>query len=62
MKIYTCESCDFTFRYPIHPTTCPDCGQKLIRPANAYEIERYHLEQRILAEEIKMGLYPVAAL
>ena len=59
MKICTCESCRYTFRYPLVPPTCPDCGQKTVRKATEHEIEDYHRMQRILAEEIRLGLYPV---
>ena len=71
MKICTCESCHYTFRYLSHkqkakdaarsvcPTLCPDCGKKTIRIANRKEIAEYYKSQAILAEEIQMGLYAV---
>lgn len=57
MKICTCESCHYTFRYPIIPPSCPDCGNKNVRMADDKEIREYHRLQKILAEEIRMGLY-----
>lgn len=57
MKICICESCHYTFRYPILPPSCPDCGKENIRHANKDEIKEFHRMQRILAEEIRMGLY-----
>lgn len=57
MKICICESCRYTFRTPVMPACCPDCGKEKIRPANSKEIREYHRLQAILAEEIRMGLY-----
>lgn len=55
--LFCCESCHYTFRYPLIPLTCPDCGRKAVRPANRKEIKAYRIEQIILAEEIRSGLY-----
>lgn len=57
MKICTCEHCRYTFRYPLIPLTCPDCGMKKVRPANKKEILRFRIEQQIIADEIRAGLY-----
>lgn len=57
MKICTCESCHYIFRYPILPPACPDCGKKDVRKATAEEIKEFHRMQVILAEEIRMRLY-----
>jgi len=57
MKTCTCESCRYIFRYPLIPLTCPDCGRKAVRLANRKEIKAYRIEQIILAEEIRAGLY-----
>ena len=57
MKICICESCRYTFRYPILPPSCPDCGHKKVRLADKNEIKEFHRLQAILAEEIRMGLY-----
>ena len=71
MKICTCESCHYTFRYPSRaretraflslPPSCPDCGRKNVRPATKEEIREFHRMQAILAEEIRMGLYAAEA-
>ena len=43
MKICTCENCRFTFRYPLLPLACPDCGKKdAVRPATEKELEDYY--------------------
>ena len=60
MKICTCENCRFTFRYPLLPLACPDCGKKdTVRPATEKEITDYWYMQEIIKEEIRLGLYPV---
>lgn len=58
MKICTCTSCRYTFRYPIVPSACPDCGRQTVRLASSREIEEFLHNQKILAKEIKLGLYP----
>ena len=60
MKICICESCHYTFRYPLLPSSCPDCGRKDVRIANEDEVKEFHRLQAILAEEIRTGLYPAA--
>ena len=60
MKICTCENCRFTFRYPLLPLACPDCGKKdAVRPATEKELEDYYKMQEIIKEESRLGLYPV---
>ena len=59
MMICTCEKCRYTFRYPIQPLTCPDCGSSAVRPTNEKEKKDFHREQKILAKEIQLGLYAV---
>lgn len=58
MKICTCTSCRYTFRYPIVPSACPDCGRQTVRLASSREIEEFLHNQKILAKEIRLGLYP----
>ena len=49
MKICTCEHCRYTFRYPLIPLMCPDCGKKIElfgksraeEAAKQYGIENY---------------------
>ena len=60
MKIYTCDCCRYTFRYPVLPLSCPDCGKHAVRIANNHEVNNYWRDQKILAEEIKAGLYAPA--
>ena len=60
MKICKCESCRYVFRYPIIPSGCPDCGQRLVRAANIQEIKMYLNDQKILRDEIRKGLYAAA--
>ena len=62
MKLYTCESCRYIFRYPVIAVRCPDCGKRMIRTANEREINTYRHDQIILAEEIRMGLYKATAV
>ena len=31
MKIYRCDCCRYTFRYPLRPQFCPDCGKDLLQ-------------------------------
>ena len=62
MKLYTCESCRYIFRYPVIAVRCPDCGKMKIRTANEREMNTYRRDQMILAEEIRMGLYKAAAV
>ena len=60
MKICTCEACRYSFRYPIIPTRCPDCGKKAVRPATESEVKSFLRELAIIEEEIRMGLYGAA--
>ena len=60
MKICFCESCHYTFRYPVLPPSCPDCGKEDVRIADGKEAEEYHRIQAVLAEEIRTGLYAAA--
>ena len=60
MIICTCDKCKYTFRYPLLPPACPDCGTKAVRPANEQEKKEYRKNQRILAKEIRSGLYAAA--
>ena len=62
MKICTCEACRYTFRYPLIPPRCPDCGHGKVREANRNEIKEYHRLQKILAEEIRLGIYGAAVV
>ena len=57
MKIYRCDCCRYTFRYPLRAQFCPDCGKEAVRNATEAEVRDFHRDQRILAEEIRMGLY-----
>lgn len=57
MKICTCEKCRYTFRYPLLPPACPDCGSHSVRQATEQEKKEFHRNQKILAQEIRMGLY-----
>ena len=61
MRIYRCDCCRYTFRYPIKPPACPDCGKHAVRPATGREVKIYRADQKILAEEIRKGLYAAAA-
>ena len=60
MKICTCEACRYTFRYPIIPLRCPDCGKEAVREAAAKEIRQFHIEQEILRKEVQLGIYAAA--
>ena len=57
LKMCTCETCRYTFRDFIIPPACPDCGKDTVRKATASEVREYHKYQKILAEEIRLGLY-----
>ncbi len=57
MHICTCSHCKYTFRYPMIPFHCPDCGKDAVREATEEEIRDYHQMQAILREEIRLGLY-----
>lgn len=61
MKLYTCKSCRYIFRYPVIAVRCPDCGNRNVRPADKAETETYRRDQAVLAEEIRLGLYKAAA-
>ncbi len=61
MKYCTCESCRFTFRYPILPPACIDCGEGPVRNATDEEIEDYHRKQKILQAKIMSSLYAGAS-
>ena len=61
MKICTCEACKYTFRYPLLPLHCPDCGRSAVRDATGEEIKEFYHLQEILAEEIRSGIYGAAA-
>ena len=41
----------------LHPQFCPDCGKEAVRNATEAEVRVFHRDQRILAEELRMGLY-----
>lgn len=60
MRIYRCTSCRYTFRYPLKPQCCPDCGREAVRTATESEVKDFHRDQKILAEEILTGLYAAA--
>ena len=60
MKICTCEACRYTFRYPIVPLRCPDCGKDAIRESSAKEIRQFHIEQEIIRKEVQLGIYAAA--
>ena len=62
MKICTCETCRYIFRYPIIPSRCPDCGKDRVRRATSSEVSAFRADQKILAEEIRAGLYGTAAV
>ena len=57
MNLYTCDHCKYTFRYPLKTLVCPDCGKEAVRPATEKETADYYAMQRILQEEIRLGLY-----
>ena len=56
MKICTCSQCRYTFRYPLVPTCCPDCGARAVRRATSSEIREFRRMQKIIEEEIRSGL------
>ena len=60
MKICKCESCKYVFRYPLLPSSCPDCGKQSVRIATEKERYDFHRNQKVLAEEIRLGLYAVS--
>ena len=60
MKICTCEACRYTFRYPIVPLCCSDCGKDAIRESSAKEIRQFHIEQEIVRKEVQLGIYAAA--
>jgi len=60
MIIYRCTSCRYTFRYPVLPSACPDCGRRTVRPADRRERQEYRRNQKILIREIRQGLYNAA--
>ena len=60
MKIYRCTSCRYTFRYPLKPQCCPDCGRGDVRSATESEVKDFHRDQKILAEEIRAGFCAAA--
>ena len=60
MKICTCEACRYTFRYPIVPLRCPDCGKDAVRESSAKEIRQFHIEQEIVRKEIQLEIYAAA--
>ena len=62
MIICKCDSCRYTFRYPILPITCPDCGKRNVRRADKIEIKSYWQDQALIAEEIRAGLYAAGSL
>ena len=61
MKICTCEKCRYTFRYPLIPELCPDCGAKKVRQATPAEIKDFYDMQKLLEEEIRDGLWTAPA-
>ena len=60
MRIYKCESCRYVFMHPLLPSSCPDCGKQSIRIATENERQDFHRNQKILAEEIRLGIYAVS--
>ena len=60
MRICKCDNCRYTFRYPLIPSNCPDCGSSAVRTANEKEVEIFEQDQKTLQEEIRMGLYAAA--
>ena len=57
MKVFICDCCRYTFRYPLKPQFCPDCGREAVRTATETEVTDFHRDQKILAEEIRNGTY-----
>ena len=57
MKIYTCDYCRYIFRSTDISPACPDCGKRAIRYATKNEEKNYWRDQKILADEIRKGLY-----
>ena len=57
MKICTCENCRYTFRYPLLPASCPDCGKEPVRIATCSEAMDFCRLEAIVSEEIRAGLY-----
>ena len=52
----------YTFRYPVMPVICPDCGKQEVRAANGKERKIYWHDQVLLAREIRAGLYAGGAV
>lgn len=57
MKTYACPKCRYLFQYSHSPGACPDCGARSIRKATVEEIREYRRIQKILEEDIRMGLW-----
>lgn len=58
MKICYCERCRYMFPSAFIPETCPDCGGKKIRHSNRKEVLEYKRIQKIIQEEIRLGVIP----
>ena len=57
-KLCFCESCRYMFPSPVIPVRCPDCGGMRVRKASGREMEEYRRFQKIILEEIRLGVIP----
>ena len=57
-KICFCRDCRYMFMAPVIPGRCPDCGGKGVRKASGRETEEYRRFQKIIREEIRLGVIP----
>ena len=55
-KMCFCEECRYIFLSPAIPGRCPDCGGRGVRKASAGEREEYRRFQKIIREEIRLGV------
>ncbi len=58
MKICTCHQCRYIFASSVIPARCPDCGGGSVSPASGKELEQYRRFQKIIREEIRLGVIP----
>ncbi len=55
-RICFCEECRYIFLSPVIPGRCPDCGGRRVRKASARERKEYRHFQKIIREEIRLGV------
>lgn len=58
MNICFCEECRYLFSSALLPGNCPDCGAKKVRYASHKERHEYRHFQKIIKEEIRLGVIP----